>query len=102
MFRLIITYCLLIAFAIVLTPKNLIHHHEDAEHVKEHHNDGKNHLELKNKCNVCDFILQPANKAIRFQFDFPKVSQYVAATTVLTSNDLISTNTLKLRGPPNS
>jgi len=125
MYKRFVAYCLLIAFGVLLTPRDFWHECEDhqtelkahnhSEHKDEHqcehpdgqedsedsyHSDESHDTHFDSKCFACDYDMTAAIKPIAFQFRFVKsvypISQQVQNHLV----ELRYVGTDCLRGPP--
>jgi hypothetical protein len=76
-----ISYLLLVAFAVIFSPRSIWHHHEE-EKKSCHHDGHAEHSDADEDCYICDFTLQPAS------------------ATAVPLVDAKSISTLNLRGPP--
>ena len=75
MMRRFIAYCLLIAFGVLLTPRDFWHECED--HKSEHHSDldhsdSQSNSHFDSKCFACDYDMTAALQPLAFQFRFEK------------------------------
>ncbi len=95
----LLTYLLLFAFAVILTPRAIWHHHAGTEKACKH-DDQHDHPDTDEGCYVCDFTLQPALTPVSFQFNFPFSNNYIAPAVAVALIELQEVSNLSLRGPP--
>jgi hypothetical protein len=94
-----ISYLLLVAFAVIFSPRSIWHHHEE-EKKSCHHDGHAEHSDADEDCYICDFTLQPALAPVSYLFHFPSQNPHVASATAVPLVDAKSISTLNLRGPP--
>ncbi len=106
MMKKFVAYCLLIAFGVLLAPRDLMHdcdHHDSVElSNSDHQDDHSNVPHYDDDCFACDYDMDLAEKPLSFFYRFQKPTYVAFQAFKVTIVDQDEVSTECLRGPPNA
>ena len=98
-----ITYCLLLSFFVLLTPRDIWHeceHHAVEHHEMDHQHSSTNQSFEDGNCNVCDFDLGIISQPTFIRFIFDKVVYVDQTYTAFSFFTKDKFQQFSHRGPP--
>lgn len=106
--RKLIAFCLLIAFGVLLSPRDFWHECDDhhiIEHSDSHHTDDsdKSHeVHFEKQCFACDYDMDASTSPLSFAYRFIKPSYFISVDEVTSGATSNFSDCSTLRGPPNA
>lgn len=90
-------YALLIAFGVLLSPREIWH---DCDHEDEHTEWSQDHASFEKKCYACDYDMDAALQPVSFKLSVIPPNYYVSQEYAEHLTDLFPVEQDFLRGPP--
>ena len=82
MLKQILTYCILLNFLLILSPRTIWHSHDDTSQSSEHHHDHKNKPSHQHDdCYLCTFSIQPALTPTFLKIVLPQLDNFIPIPT---------------------
>lgn len=106
--RKLVAFCLLIAFGVLLSPRDFWHEcddhysHELSHSHDDNNSDSSHEVHFEKQCFACDYDMDASESPLSFAYRFLKPTYFISADEVTIGVNSNFSDCSTLRGPPNA